>query len=100
MASRLSIFKQMNVAVGLYSNNSHQCYTRLCFVWHVFVLTTFVSSTKMWNLKLRIAVVGTDYQIITSDNICIGRINQSKTFLEKDLSHFSQRRGQGNIIIL
>ena len=23
--------------------------TRLCFVWHVVVLTTFLSSTKMWN---------------------------------------------------
>ena len=44
------------------------------------------------NLKLQIAVVSTDHlqiyfissqdmQIITSDNICIGRINQSKTFL-------------------
>ena len=49
----------------------------------------------MENLNLRIAVVGIDYlqiyfpsshemQIITSDNICIGRINQSKTVLEKD----------------
>ena len=63
------------------------------------------------NLKLRIAFVGTDHlqiyflssqdiQIITSAKICIGRIDQSKTFLEKDLSHFSRRRGQGNIIIL
>ena len=65
------------------------------------------------NLKLRIAVVGTDHlqiyflpsqdmQIITSANICIGRIDQSKTFLEKDWSHFSRGRGQGNgnIIIL
>ena len=46
------------------------------------------------NLKLRIAVAGTDHlqiyflssqdmQIITSDNICIGRINQSKRFWKK-----------------
>ena len=48
LASRLSVFKQLNVAVGHFSNNSHQCHTGLCFVWHVFVLTTFVSSTKMW----------------------------------------------------
>ena len=44
------------------------------------------------NLKLQIAVVSTnhlqiyflssqDMQIVTSDNICIGRIYQSKTFL-------------------
>ena len=31
-------------------------------------------------------------QIITSDNICIGGRDQSKTFLEKDWSHFSRRR--------
>ena len=53
------------------------------------------------NLNLRIAVVGIDYlqiyfpsshemQIITSDNICIGRINQSKTVLEKGAKVFCQ----------
>ena len=71
-----------------YHKLTRNCYpmARVCY-YNVRLIHEHVE-----NLKLQIAVVSTDHlqiyflssqdmQIITSDNICIGRINQSKTFL-------------------
>ena len=91
LASRLSVFKKIKVAVGHFNNNSHQCHTGLCFVWYVSVLTAFVSSTKMWKTW--------NYELLLLA-LAINKFLSSSPNLEKDLSHFSRRREKGNIIIL